>query len=128
MRYRRNAPQAPRLLLRVVAGAGVAAVAVTTACSDSVEQVDGFIIANSDASFDAAPSVGVCDEGGCPGVVLAPDSGADASPVCCPGPAAYPPDAADSGGDVDATTGPCGGGVCGISIMPERDAGDSSTD
>jgi len=131
MLYRKSSPNPPRLLLRIVATAGAGALLGSTACSSSA---------------------GPCGGGVCGTAILVPDSGLDAgtfdaqsADAAAEAEAGQEPsgvglvslDAGNSGEpeaattvegglfpkpDAEAGSRPCGGGPCGVVVMP-HDAG-----
>jgi len=113
MIYRKASPSPPRMLLRIVAGAGACAIAA--ACSSTSPDVEGSVATmdagRGDAAQDAgddAPLHGVIDSGGVgdvvTGVVVNPDA------------------ASGSGGGIMVNPDASGDVVTGVVVNPDASA------
>jgi len=124
MIYRKAPLQPPRLLLRIVAGAGAGVLLGTTACgsNETGHQVNGVVAMPDDAGSDAQEAVVVT------GLSPAPpsDAGEDASAVvgggvspCHPcGSVVLPQDSGTDASDLHGVVPFNDGGFLGVVIMP----------
>ncbi|HLK40326.1 MAG TPA: hypothetical protein VKU41_26425 [Polyangiaceae bacterium] len=129
MLYRRSPLQSPRLLLRIVAGAGVGALVGAAGCSSSTSTPSP---TDAGPAADAPVSTGPCGGGVC-GSMIMPSAEGGSTPEAGDGGSGSP---APSDAAAEATLGhpmgvlpfqpdaqgACGGGPCGVMIMP-RDGG-----